>query len=286
MKKYIFVNGEIAEIDDLRYNDLLSKSKSLTRYRMLIINWLTYHESLKNLENFLKTCPKLQIGTNEISNIVLANVYVGNVLNCQYAFAQYFEKEFTCNKAILSKYYDLKNDISYRFMYHLRAYSTHKGCPVLQISQDLDMKTMNASNTKFKIKKSLFCSYDGCNSAVREEVDKSIKEEDIDVYPYLKKVDRFLSAIVNELLVAESEYIESVYKEITSLSSDYNSKTKLYLISGNDIEMYLSSHLYSILENIERYTIKKGIEYHLHPVSKTSVALNNMIIRLKEIICL
>lgn len=131
-------NSNPINISEENFNNICAQSEIIFKYRLLIINWLTYHDSIKLLDEFKQNGVVKLLDKFDLDNFALPNAYVGNALNAFYMFEQFCEHYFACfTNDIKQEVYD--NNFEYRFVYNLRTYSTHNEMPILKVSGEYDM---------------------------------------------------------------------------------------------------------------------------------------------------
>ena len=137
------------------FSNIHTESKTISRYKQLIISGLTYHDSVKLIDEFKQKGAVKLLDEFDLDNLALCNAYVGNALNAFYMFEQFCERYFTCfTNGIKQNIYD--NNFEYRFIYNLKTYSTHNELPILKISYQYDRVNKKYFYPKFMASKKIF----------------------------------------------------------------------------------------------------------------------------------
>lgn len=258
MSNYFITNKSIdpINISEEDFCNIHTESKTISRYKQLIISWLTYHDSVKLIDEFKQKGAVKLLDEFDLDNFALCNAYVGNALNAFYMFEQFCERYFTCFKdGIKQNIYD--NNFEYRFIYNLRTYSTHNELPILKISYQFDRANKKYFNPKFMASKKNFCATKSLQKKVKDEVGKIICEEDIDVYKYLEKVDEILFFAVIKIILNDSSKIIDIYNNWYSFDRLKDKSTNLCLWNNSNIEIYMTSKLYMTYKHFDKHLLKQ-----------------------------
>lgn len=284
MSNYFITNKdkEPISISDDEYARIFFESSLLFRYKGLIISWLTYHEAFELLKDFKKNDIVNLLDKFDLRNFAFPNVYVGNVLNAFYMFVEYCEHYFDCFKnGIKKNVYD--NNFSYRYVYNLRNYSTHNEMPILKISAKYDMIKKKYFDIGFTASKEKFCNAKKLQTKVQEEAKNYFKEDDVDVYKYLKEVDVLLFQVVLKIFKNDSKKIIDIYKNWYSYESIDDADTNLYLWNKSNVEIYMTLNLYMTYMHLKKHLLNNTY-YKRHPVSDDATSIRNLCSELKTIL--
>lgn len=284
MSNYFITNKdkETTNISYDEYTRIFSESLLLFRYRGLIISWLTYHESLELLNDFKNNGILKLLDAYDLRNFAIPNVYVGNVLNAFYMFVEYCEHYFDCFKnCIKQNIYD--NNFSYRYVYNLRIYSTHNEMPILKINYKYDIKKKEYFDIVFTASKEKFCNAKQLKRNVQEEAKKHFKEDDVDVYKYLKEVDDLLFCVMLKIFKNDANKIIDIYKNWYSYELSAADDTSLYLWNENNVEIHMTLNLYNMYMHLENYLLNHPY-CKRHPISDDVTSIRNLCSELKTIL--
>lgn len=286
MSNYFITNKvkEPRNISETEYAKIFSESSLLFRYRGLIISWLTYHEAFELLNDFKKNGAVNLLDKFDLKNFAIPNVYVGNVLNAFYMFIEYCEHYFDCFKngiKIKEKVYD--DYFSYRYVYNLRTYSTHNEMPILKISAKYDIVNKKYIGFVFTASKDKFCNAKQLQLKVQEEAKDLFKEDDIDVYEYLKEVDYLLFYVMLKIFENDATEIIDIYKNWYSYESIADTDTNLCLWNENNVEIYMTSNLYMTYMHLKKHLLNSPY-CKRHLVSDVATSIRNLCSELKTIL--
>lgn len=291
MSNYFITNKKAkpVEICDDEYLKINTESSLLFKYKKLIISWLTYHDALQILADFKTNGVIDLLDKFDLDNIALPNVYVGNVLNAFYMFEQYcehhFEESFKGDKELKNgiKNYIYDKNFSYRFVYNLRIYSTHNEMPILKVGAQYDLEKRRYINPKFTASKTRFCNAKGLQRKVKEEAKTALKDEDVDVYEYLSKLDELLFIIMAKIFKYGSEEILDIYKHWYSYDSVKDKSTSLFLWNDSNVEINMTSNLFMTYKHFEKHLLRHPY-VKKHPTNDVSISIRNLCASLKTIL--
>ena len=279
-------------ITENEYNKIICDIESLTKYKKLMINYLTYHISVKSLEDLLKSNGIDMFNKMSLKNFAIPNAYVLNCLNTFYSFEEYCEKNFDWFKndiedssgntirALKSEIYE--NNFSYKMLYNLRRHSTHHELPITQISGQFDIAKKEYKNYQLNINKKSLIDAKGMQASFIPDFNKNIKDDYFNVYPIIKEVDLLLSEIMVRLILNDRKIIVDIFDSYDKLFKTYNVKANIDLWKNSVIDMYLSSSIYVSYLNFDEGLSKTN--YCLrYPVSKDVQELKKFLEYIKSI---
>lgn len=249
----VYRKGDVFVTESLtneEYNRIVFVMNELQKYSDIVILYTSLKDSIRELNNYLKTIP-FKGDYKDYSN---ANRLLLNVLSAFYSLIEFSNKNISEYKEVLAhNLFD--NNFTYRLFYYLRIYITHRSLAItsfigtinqqsFRVYAQIDVKSLVESKVT--------------NAIFREEL-ANLGKDTIFLNDYIDDFDKTADSMIYTIFSHESDKIVDYVRELKSNIPNSNENMNECFVKYSDGTNHsLLKSINNICENFSKGVIYKN----------------------------